>query len=585
MSHTNPQPAASTEAPAANGRYQNGHTANGHAPAATMPPTAVATDPVRDDGRYRRILIFFGRIILHIIGFDLLLGRIPLVKSWVRRTRPERFRNWARRFRLLALDMGGVMIKLGQFLSARVDVLPVEIIEELKDLQDEVPAEQPARMFAVLAAELGDLSTIFANIEETPMAAASLGQTHRAWLRNANGRSASESVVVKIQRPGIASIVETDLAALQIVAQWVMRYRPIARRADVPALMREFAATLWEELDYHAEADNAERFATIHATDDNIYIPAIYRDYCTSRVIVMENVESIKITDIAAMTAAGISPQAVADTLLTTYFKQIFRVGFFHADPHPGNLFVRPKPNWEPTAVSNDGTAGRPFWLIFIDFGMVGRVPEIQGELLSKVLVSVAQRNPQGLTEAYSDLGFFLPDADLERITEAQGVILDRIYGRNLLDLTRPDPQEVLEIGQEFRDLLFDFPLQVPQDFIYLGRAIGMVSGLVSLLDDQINPWAFFERFGRELVQEKAVKQFNLKTAANLLRPYLNTPERIQRLISDAENGRLRVQTVPDKATVQRQERLEKRLGQLSWSILGGAGIISATLLYLTRRK
>ncbi|MBK8902111.1 MAG: AarF/ABC1/UbiB kinase family protein [Anaerolineaceae bacterium] len=555
------------------------------------PPTEATSTPpeppaqnFRADGRFRRILTFFARVILHLVVWDIIGGRLPLVKAAVRQSRPRRFRRWAHRFRELALEMGGVMIKLGQFLSARVDVLPPEITEELQGLQDEVTPEPAWRILAVIQAELGDIYPRFVQFEEKPMAAASLGQTHRAWL---HPRDESEergtAVVVKVQRPNIAAIVETDLAALRIVARWTMRYKPIARRADVPALMEEFAKTLWEELDYRAEVDNAERFAEMYADSQRIYIPAIYRQHCTDRVIVMENVEAIKITNVAEMEAVDIDPREVAETLLDTYFDQIFREGFFHADPHPGNLFVRPRSDlpWPPED-DDDRGRGRPFWLIFVDFGMVGRVPSLMGDNLRQVLVSVTQRDGRKLTEAYQNLGFFLPGADLVRIAEAQNAVLDRIWGRNLLDLARPDPAEIEELGQEFRDLLFDFPFQIPQDFIYLGRALGIVSGLVAQLDEQINPWYFIEKYGEALVSSREGQRFGLETAWQLVRPYLNTPAQVQRLLTLAENGRLRVQA--DRDTLRQYERIEKRIGQLGWSILGAAGMLSGTLLYLNRK-
>ncbi|HEX6386787.1 MAG TPA: AarF/UbiB family protein, partial [Anaerolineae bacterium] len=245
------------------------------------------------DNRYRRILSFFAGVIAHLVWWDILGGRLPVIRGWVRRTRPNRLRRQARHFRSLAIEMGGVLIKLGQFLSARVDVLPPEITDELQDLQDEVPPEEPGRILAVLRAELGNVPAHFACVETEPLAAASLGQAHRAWLlpREA-GAQLGDAVVVKVQRPNIDNIVRTDLAALRVVARWTMRYGPIRRRADVPALMDEFAHTLWEELDYESEADNAERFAEMYADDERVYIPAVYRQHSTERVIVLENVEA-----------------------------------------------------------------------------------------------------------------------------------------------------------------------------------------------------------------------------------------------------------------------------------------------------
>jgi predicted unusual protein kinase regulating ubiquinone biosynthesis (AarF/ABC1/UbiB family) len=493
----------------------------------------------------------------------------------------------ARDFRALAIEMGGVLIKLGQFLSARVDVLPPEITEELLDLQDEVPPVPPEAMDRVLHQELADNFDAFAEIEWTPLAAASLGQAYRAWLQPTDeeaeaGLRRGAPIVLKVQRPNIRAIVQTDLAALRVVAQWVVRYRPIGRRADVPALMEEFAVTLWEELDYVAEIDNAERFRDMYAGDERVYIPRVYREFCTPSLIVLENVESHKITDIDALKADGIDTVETADRLLDVYFHQIFREGFFHADPHPGNLFIRPREDlpWDP-----DSGEPRPYQLIFVDFGMVGHVSQILGDNLKTVLISVSQRDARRLTEAYQRLGFFLPSADLERINQAQEQLLDQIWGRNLLDLARPDPREIAELGQQFRDILFDFPFQVPQDFIYLGRALGILSGIASLLDPQVNPWYQVERYGRELISAREAQQFSREALLGWIRPIAALPGQLQRLVAAAEAGKLRVETATDRATLQRMERIERQLARVQWSILAAAGAVSGTLLFLQRRR
>lgn len=545
------------------------------------------TDQVSiDQQRYRRILRFFAGVIANVVWWDLVVGRVPLAKQRALASRPHRLREMTREFRTLAIEMGGVMIKLGQFLSSRVDVLPLEITQELQGLQDEVPAADSQQVFALLREQLGDLERRFERIETMPVAAASLGQVYRARLHGENGAPGA-SVVVKVQRPGIEAFVRTDLAALRVVAGWVMRYKPIRTRANAPALMEEFARTLWAELDYRAEADNAERFAEIHADNPRIYIPRVFREHSSGRVVVLEDVEALKIADTEALAAAGVDPAQVADLLLEAYFKQIFVAEFFHADPHPGNLFVRPRPPIDAPA-GNAPPAERPFQLIFVDFGMAVRLPKSMGENLRKLLIGVTQRDTRQLTEAYRDLGFFLPGADLERIAEAQEVILNQIYGRNLLDLAQPDPKEIEAIGREFRDVLYDFPFQIPQDFIYLGRALGMISGLVSRLDPQINPWRQIERYGEQLIRGQSLQQLRDKRLVGLLellRPYLETPARVQRLLEEAEKGRLRVQLKSDRDTVRQQERLEKRIGQLAWSIVSAAGVLSATLVYLERRR
>jgi predicted unusual protein kinase regulating ubiquinone biosynthesis (AarF/ABC1/UbiB family) len=543
-----------------------------------------------DRRRYRRILVFFAGIIGHIILIDLLLGRVPLLRRWPQRTRPDRLRRMSRRFRELAVEMGGVMIKLGQFLSARVDVLPLEVTEELAGLQDEVAPVSESAIFDVLEAELGDWRVHFAAFDTEPLAAASLGQVHAARLQTAgastNGQEPPQgaAVVVKVQRPGIEGLVRTDLAALRVVSRWVMRYRPIRRRADVPALLDEFAVTLWEELDYHLEASNAERFHLMFAHQENIRIPAVYWQHSTRCVLTLERVDGIKINDIEALKNAGIDPRRVADRLLDAYFHQIFLEGFFHADPHPGNLFIKPLPIEPADAETETETdeGSRPFSLIYVDFGMTGRIGEALSANLQKVLVSVANQDAHTLTQAYVDMGFLLPGADLERIEEAQRVLLERIWGRNLLEMARPDPQEVRELSYEFRDILFALPFQIPQDFVYLGRCMGIISGLASALDENINPWYHFEKYALEVAQSQQARTAAAEQILAELRGLATLPGRARRLMEAAETGRLKIRTLPDPATTRRLERLEKKVNQLNWVLVVTALLVSGTVLYVS---
>ncbi len=545
--------------------------------------TPLQTPDRIDRRRYRRILTFFAGIILHIILLDLIASRLPLLQKSIRASRPQRHRRASRRFRNLAVDMGGVMIKLGQFLSARVDVLPPEVTEELAGLQDEVAPVPNAAIQEVLQTELGDLSCRFAQIDLDPLAAASLGQAHAAWLLPAgsdphhNGHLPQRGapVVIKVQRPGIEDLVRTDLSALRVVARWAMRYRPIRRRANVPALLEEFARTLWEELDYRAEAGNAERFALLFADQPDVRMPGVYWQHCTNRVLTLERMEGIKITDTEAIRAASIDTTRVADRLLEVYFRQFFLEGFFHADPHPGNLFVNPITSLEPDAP-------RPFELVFVDFGMMGHIKEPLSQNLQKVLVSVARQDAHTLTQACADMGFFLPGTDLERIEEALTVLLERVWGRKLLEMARPDPAEVRELSLEFRDILFELPFQVPQDFVYLGRAVGMISGLASLLNPEINPWYQFEKFALEVVQSQPMNLFSLEQVGSELRGLLAMPARARRLLEAAESGKLRIRSLPDPQTTRRLERLEKRVNQLNWGLVSTASLVSGTVLYVS---
>ncbi|HSH04449.1 MAG TPA: AarF/UbiB family protein [Anaerolineae bacterium] len=533
-----------------------------------------ATPTKEERKRYWRILRFFALVIAHVVLWDLIVGRyLPMM---AKSNRDARYQMWSRRFRDLALDMGGVMIKLGQFLSSRVDVLPVSITSELKGLQDEVPPVPYPLIQRQLEQELGDFRRHFRQIEREPLAAASLGQTYRAWLQDGSDED-ERGVVIKVQRPGIENTVRIDLDALRIVARWLMRYRPIARRANVPDLMEEFAETLLEELDYRQEANNAERFTAMFAEDDRVLIPKIYREYSTGRVLVLQNVAALPIDDVATLEAAGINPKVIAERLLDVYFRQIFREGFFHADPHAGNLFIQPL---EGDVIEEDGWETRPFQLTFIDFGMVGHVEAAMSRNLGRLLASVSQQDAQELTMAYRDMGFFLPGADFERMVEVQRTVLEQIWGRKLLDLARPDPEEVKQLGLQFRDVLFEFPFQIPQDFIYLGRALGMISGLTSLLNPEINPWYHVEKYGRELVQSKEGKALSREALAAYFQPWLALPGQVQSIVKQAERGQLRVKSILDKQVQRQLDQLVTQTDQIQTNILVAAGLISGALLY-----
>jgi predicted unusual protein kinase regulating ubiquinone biosynthesis (AarF/ABC1/UbiB family) len=277
-----------------------------------------------------------------------------------------------------------------------------------------------------------------------------------------------------------------------------------------------------------------------------------------------------------AIKAAGIVPTVLAERLLDIYFKQVFQAGFFHADPHPGNIFVRALPR-PLAALPEDST---PFQITFIDFGMMGNIQSVVGDNLQRILLAVAKRDAAALTQIYSDMGFFLPGADLARITEAQEAVLARIWGRSLQEMARPSPAELLELSAQFKDLLRAFPFQIPQDFIYLGRAVGMLSGLTSRLHPDVNLWAQMEKYAVEIIGDERFKLFDLAFLRTELRDLLAIPAQVRRLIKLAESGNFQVRAVEDVATTRRLARLEQRLGRLNSSVVASAALIGGVLLY-----
>jgi len=485
--------------------------------------------------RYVRITLFFARLIASFVWWEILLRNVGF-RNWVRRTRPRRLRVFAVRFRKLAIRMGGVMIKVGQFLSARLDVLPAEVTEELSGLQDEVPPEDFATIRNLAESELGGrLEEKFAFFDAVPLAAASLGQVHRATLwQETRDEHPFRSVVVKIQRPYINQLIEVDLSALSRVAKWLMYYRPIREHADVPALLDEFTATLRQEVDYMAEGGNADRFRENFKDDSRIHVPHIVWNLTTRCVLTLEDVYSIKITDYAGITAAGISRGEVAAVLLDAYLKQIFDDGFFHADPHPGNLFVTPA----------RGDANPGWRLTFVDFGMVGKVPTDLRAGLREAVIAVGTRDAARVVKAYQQLGVLLPGADLKLIEQAESAVFDRFWGMSMKEIREIRPEEIRDIGHRFRDLMLEMPFQVPNNLLMLVRTVSILSGMCTGLNPDFNLWNQLSPFAAKLVAEETTSGLNvwLDELGEILKIVLALPGQSSRVMAKMESGNLIVQ-------------------------------------------
>ena len=505
--------------------------------------------------RYWRIVFFFGRLTLAVIWWDIVLPRLGLGRI-SRARRRARNRRAAVRFRALAITMTGLMIKMGQFLSARLDVLPPEITTELAGLQDEVPAEDFAAIRAQAERELGaSLESRYAWIDPTPMAAASLGQVHRARLLPADAEAAGfTNVVVKVQRPHIEQIVEVDLAALHRVGSWLQHYRPIARRADVLALVEEFATTTRAEIDYLAEGSNAEVFAANFAHAPHVHVPDVVWELSTRRVLTLEDVAAIRLGDYEAITAAGIDRAAVAQTLLDTFLQQIFEDGFFHADPHPGNLFVTPLEGY-------DAEGQRNWKLTFIDFGMVGTVPENLRAGLREMLLAIVTQDGSRLIRSFKTLDVLLPSADLKTIELASLQLFERFGNMSLSELRAVDPAELVGFGLQFQELLRDLPFQLPENLLLLGRAVAILSGMCSGLQPEFNLWTAVAPFASKLLGDEETSTFQtvLDEAQKLFQIAIGLPGRADRVLTQMERGEFAVQTPRLDIRVRRLERAVSR--------------------------
>ncbi|HSK87459.1 MAG TPA: AarF/UbiB family protein [Anaerolineales bacterium] len=522
--------------------------------------------------RYRFIMAFFARATASFIFWEILLPRLGL-RGWVRRTRSQRFKQIAVDFRAMAIRMGGVMIKVGQFLSARLDVLPVEITEELSGLQDEVPAEDFAAIRALAEAELGaPLEEKFERFEPQPLAAASLGQVHVARLRAEAAEAQDfQDVVVKIQRPFIDQLIRVDFSALQRVAGWLMHYKPISKRVDVRALITELETTVHQEIDYLSEGRNAETFGKNFAGRKSIHVPRVVWSRTTQRVLTLENVLAIKITDYDALTAAVIDRGEVAKVLFDTYLKQIFEDGFFHADPHPGNLFVTPRP------AAGETEAG--WQLTFVDFGMVGSVPQGLRAGLRDMLVGVGTRNAAKVIQSYQMLGILLPGADLKLLEQAATQLFDRFWGMSMGELRNVDHREMGQFALQFRELMYEMPFQLPHNLLLLGRTVAILSGMCTGLDPNFNLWEGLAPYAQKLVRDAGVSNWDfwLDQIGEVVKQLIALPAQTGRVLTRLERGELSVNT----PQVNRQiYHLESAVNRLAGSVVFAAFLFGGVFLY-----
>jgi predicted unusual protein kinase regulating ubiquinone biosynthesis (AarF/ABC1/UbiB family) len=542
--------------------------------------------------RYRLIVWFFARILLSFAIWDLLLPRIGLRKLALR-NRSERFRHSAASFRGLAVRMGGVLIKVGQFLSARVDIMPVEVTRELEGLQDEVPPESFDDIRRLAEVEYGmPLGEKFLAFDKIPLAAASLGQVHLARVSTVPWQAPDETiqqpppgeaqgveVVVKIQRPNIEKLIATDLAALRTVGKWLSRYPPIRKRADIPALLAEFTRILYEEIDYMAEGRNAETFGANFEGRAGIRVPRVVWSHTTRRALTLENVLAIKITDYQAIAEAGVSRAEVASRLLNIYLQQIFEDAFFHADPHPGNLFVNPLSRKPGDSLDSP----RPWELTFVDFGMVGHVPSNLLAGLREMLIGVGTREAARVVKAYQMMDVLLPSADLALLEKAEAKAFEHWWGKNMSELASLSAQDVKEFTDEFRELLYEMPFQIPQNLIFLGRCVGILSGMCTGLDPQFNLWIHLAPYARKILAEETREsgQNWFTELERLARVWLSIPLKMDTTLSKLERGEIAVRT--PEVTHQAQ-RLERAIYRATGGVIFAALLLGGIQLYLANQ-
>jgi predicted unusual protein kinase regulating ubiquinone biosynthesis (AarF/ABC1/UbiB family) len=455
------------------------------------------------------------------------------------------------------LDLGPTFIKLGQLFSTRSDLFAAEFVEELSKLQDRVPAFSFEQVSQILETELGKpIDQIYTDFESVPIAAASLGQVHRAHLPS------GESVVVKIQRPGLSQLFTIDLEILKGIARYFQNHREWGRGRDWMGIYEECGKILWEEIDYLNEGRNADLFRRNFRDYSWILVPRVYWRYASPRTLTLEYLPGIKISHYEALDAAGLDRKELAASSARAYLMQILDAGFFHADPHPGNI-----------AVSPEGQ------LIFYDFGMMGSIQTITREKMMGLFFGVAQKDAQQVVDALVDLGALTATGEMSAVRRSIQYMLDNFMDKPF------EEQSLNAISEDLYEIAYDQPFRFPATFTFVMRAFSTLEGVGKGLDPNFNFMEIAQPFAMRLMSNgnPSTDLSNLlgdlgRQATQVSTSALGLPRRLDETLDRLDRGDLRVRVKSTETDRLLRQMTSVNLGT-NFTLLTCACIISATLL------
>ncbi|WRH67907.1 MAG: AarF/ABC1/UbiB kinase family protein [Planktothrix sp. GU0601_MAG3] len=414
---------------------------------------AVRYDPVAIANYYRsRVFPVWKRLFSIIWKFGSFALGLWLDGKRGKKVKAEKKR--AVQLRITLTELGPAFIKVGQALSTRPDVMPTLYLDELTKLQDQLPPFANEVAYQFIEEELGDHpDNIYAELSADPLAAASLGQVYKGKLKT------GETVAVKVQRPGLSESIALDIYILRTLAQWAKkRFKFI--RSDLVAIMDEFGERIYEEMDYNHEGRNAERFRQLYGNIPDIYVPRIYWGYTGRRVLTMEWINGTKLTNLEEVTAQGIDARYLIEVGVQCSLRQLLEHGFFHADPHPGNLLASPE--------------GK---LVYLDFGMMSEVKPYQRYGLLEAVVHLVNRDFEGLAKDYVKLEFLTPETDLTPIIPALAEVFGNALGASVAELN------FKSITDQLSELMYEYPFQVPAYYALIIRSLVTLEGIAINVD------------------------------------------------------------------------------------------------------
>jgi predicted unusual protein kinase regulating ubiquinone biosynthesis (AarF/ABC1/UbiB family) len=455
------------------------------------------------------------------------------------------------------LDLGPTFIKLGQLFSTRSDLFAAEFVEELSKLQDRVPAFSFEQVTEILHTELGKpLTELYGSVDPVPLAAASLGQVHRAKLPT------GEEVVVKVQRPGLKKLFTIDLQILKGIAHYFQNHREWGKGRDWLGIYEECCTILWEEIDYLNEGRNADLFRRNFRDYDWIQVPRVYWRYASPRTLTLEYLPGIKISHYEALEAAGLDRREIAASNARAYLMQILDAGFFHADPHPGNIAVSPTGE-----------------LIFYDFGMMGNIQTVTREKMMGLFFGVAQKDAERVVAALIELGALAPTGDQGAIRRSIQYMLDNFMDKSF------EEQSLAAISDDLYEIAYDQPFRFPATFTFVMRAFSTLEGVGKGLDPDFNFMEIAQPFAMKLMTNGNPSNDvgNLigdlsRQAVQVSNSALGLPRRLDETLDRLDRGDIRVRVRSTESDRHLRRLAGINMG-MNFTMVSCACIVSATLL------
>ncbi|MGV7118525.1 AarF/ABC1/UbiB kinase family protein [Paenibacillus sp. KACC 21273] len=515
---------------------------------------------IRHAGRYREIAMALMR---HGFGYmveELGLHQMLAIPLRLARREVHGIRTLGERIRLVLEELGPTFVKLGQLASTRSDLLPENIIKELTKLQEQVPPFPATEARKIIELELGlPIEEVFESFEDVPVAAASIGQVHLGTLHS------GEKVAIKVQRPGVSRIVNRDLEILRDLTGLIKKHMEWASQYQLEEIVEEFAKSMREELDYSVEGRNMERIASQFERDRNIHIPVTYWNYTSARVLTMEYIDGIALGKREEIIEQGLDLGNVAQHLVDSMLQQIFIDGFFHADPHPGNLLAL-----------RDGR------IAFLDFGLMGRLSSEMKSHLTALIIALLRKNTDSMIRAVMRLGFVPEDVNMSALRSDFERMREQYYD---VPFSRINLGSALN---EMFDVVRRYRIGIPPDLTLLGKSLITLEGVIERLDPSLSILSMAEPFGRKLLRDKyapnKVRQRITDGALHAVEMLTDLPRQASELSRMIRTGKMRIEvSVPEvKDMMQKMDQISNRLAfsivLLAFSIIMVGLIVGSSL-------